>query len=313
MKKLVLPLLLLVSCLASAQVSYTYLFSTTPFNSTPSGGPLLQTIDSTITPVLVTMPITTCPDTPTISLTHFVTNAGFKAKAFFTGTYSVEMIFKFDELNGYNRIIDFSNSTSDYGIYTYGTCLNFYPSGSIGICPYAYDTINYKQLVITRNNVTKNMNVYLNDSLFTTFSDVTDYYVIGNAPGDSITFFKDDNVVINEASSGNVALIRIADYEFSAGQVDSSYHEFCDRITGIVALQQPAGIMIYPNPGNGNFKIDTPADATIEVFNDTGVKVIGIEINKGITSINLEKQAKGIYFVKVGWNKNHYTQKVVIE
>ena len=41
----------------------------------------------------VIIPSTTCPDTPSVDLTHFEMGSGFKAPAFFTETYSIEIIF----------------------------------------------------------------------------------------------------------------------------------------------------------------------------------------------------------------------------
>src|SRR4051812_20259004 len=97
-----------------AQQVWSYHFASAPFVSSPPGGAVLQPIDTITTPVTVMIPATTCPDTPTVVLSRFSRNGGFAAKSFFSSTYSVEMIFQFDDLSGYRRIIDFSNGTSDY-------------------------------------------------------------------------------------------------------------------------------------------------------------------------------------------------------
>jgi hypothetical protein len=285
----------------SAQESYTYLFGNAPFNSTSGGGPVIQTIGPSETPVAMTIPVTTCPQAPTINLTRFAHNSGFKAKAFFSDTYSIEMIFKFDELIGYNRIIDFSNSGSDAGIYTLSSCLNFYPNGNIGTCPDAFDTTNYKQVVITRNAANKEMKIYFNAELFSTFVDNSNHYVIGSAPNDSIKFFRDDNIVPNEASSGKVALIRMADYVLSDGEVTSSFNDFCARITSVDDADGYVGVSLYPNPGNGLLTIDhnASAGAQLSIFNMQGQEVHREMLEGSRTQIDLTAAQKGVYVYRI--------------
>lgn len=296
---LILSPLLITS--AFAQQTYTYLFSSTPFNSVPLGGPMLETIGVSNTPINAIMPASTCPDTPSINLTYFENNAGFKAKAFFTDNYSIEMIFKFQELTGYNRIIDFSNSASDYGIYTLSTCLNFYPYGNVGTCPGAFDTTNYKQIVITRNGISKEMNVYVNGTLFTSYVDAPNYYVIGAAPNDSIKFFRDDNAVPNEASSGHVALVRMCDYILSPADVDTSYNNFCNRITGIESPSNYFNINIYPNPAFDHLNIMLPntdfsKDINFTLINMIGQQAKSFQIKAESTDLKLSTISPGIYF-----------------
>jgi len=304
----------------NAQQAYTYLFSSSPFYSVPSGGPLLEKIGNSVTPVTVMIPYTTCADTPVIDLTTFEFNAGFKAKAFFTSTYSIEMIFKFDELNGYNRIIDFSNSGSDYGIYTLGDCLNFYPSGNIGTCPGAFDTNNYRQIVITRNDITKEMNVYVNGSLFTNHTDANNYYIMQAAPNDTVKFFRDDNAVPNEASPGRVALIRMADYELSALDVTNSFNDFCARITGIENIKQAGRFSVFPNPvvenitinaegmENGNYRF-VLSNSMGQVLKSEELKVENNTIQK---LFSVSALPAGIYFLTVG-NDNATTVKKIVK
>ena len=317
MRKTLLFIIIAAAFALSAfpQQCYTYLFSSTPFNSTPAGGPVLQTIGSTITPVMVMMPATTCPDTPFINLTHFVYDAGFKAKAFFTGTYSIEMIFKFDELSGYNRIIDFSNSISDYGIYTYDDCLNFYPTGNIGPCPGAFDTVNYKQIVITRDDSSKQMNVYVNGALFTNHKDSTDYYVIGSSPNDSIKFFRDDNDVSGEASSGNVALIRMADYVFSSGYVVTSYNDFCNRITGWAESDITPNIKIFPNPAKDKVVVTSTGcqNSALTLYNMLGAIVYHRMLVGPEDVIDVSGLPKGIYIIRVTGTSQEMQMKLIRE
>lgn len=287
---IVLAPLLFVIAGAQAQQSYYYYLSSAPYSSQPPGGPALQVFDSIVTPVVVQVPSTTCPNSPIINTTYFGFNSGFKAKAFFTETYSIEVIFRFKELNGYNRIIDFSNGLLDFGIYSLNSCLNFYPNGNIGPCP-AFDTTNFYQLVITRNGASRDMNVYVNGAVFTTFNDASDHYVVGNAPNDSIRFFRDDNVVPNEASNGNVAFIRMADYEFSNADVAASFGVFCNTITSLPEFE--SGIALYPNPASDWINVSGISKGTLEVYNILGEMVGKWDVSR--KKFDVRMLSPGIY------------------
>jgi hypothetical protein len=313
---------LLFSCISFntfAQQSYTYVFSSAPFTSDPPGGPTLQPIGTITTPVNVTIPATTCPDMPVIDLSHFGDNSGFKARAVFTGTYSIEVIFKFDQLNGYERIIDFSNGNSDNGIYTYADCLNFYPTGDVGPCPGAFDTVNYRQIVITRNGTTKDMNVYVNGELFTNHNDATDYYKIGAAPNDTIKFFRDDNVVSNEASSGNLAFIRMSDFELPPADVAQSFADFCFHITATDEIKNEVNVNISPNPVNRILNIqvshaDFSDDMKFDLVNVLEQNVLQIPIASELTSADLNNLTPGIYFYQVDSYQGVLTTgKIIVE
>ena len=296
-----------------AQNSYTYLFTSTPFTAIPSSGPVMQPIGTTTTPVFVTMPASTCPGMPVVKLTHFDVHSGFKAKAFFTGTYSIEMIFKFDQLTGYNRIIDFSNSLSDNGIYTLDDCFNLYPDGDVGLCPGAFDTTNYKQLVITRDNSTGQMNIYLNGTAFVNYHDSTNYYVIGAAPNDSIKFFKDDLDVPDEDWSGNVALIRMCDFVLNPAQINSSYNDFCTRISGIQEVDNTLEFNLYPNPSADNITIETSQKTNIEIQNVEGRTVKTINNVEKATIVDLSELSGGVYFIKAITEKGISVKKFIKE
>lgn len=316
MKRLLCSLVLLLGSLSLfAQESYTYLFSSTPFTSSPAGGPTLEAVGTTTTPVNVVIPSTTCPDTPSVDLTHFEMGSGFKAQAFFTETYSIEVIFQFDDLSGYQRIIDFSNSLSDNGIYTYGDCLNFYPTGNIGPCPGAFDLVNYKQLVLTRDGATDTMKVYFNGSLFTTFHDGANHYTISSAPNDSIKFFLDDIVVAGEEQAGNVALIRLADFVFSPAAVTTSFNDFCTRITGMEGPVEANEIAIYPNPATGNFTIEsTGIINSIEIYDMLGKRVFAqSNIHQRSIALDPAISSKGIYLVHIYCGDKTYTREIVIQ
>jgi hypothetical protein len=130
-------------------------------------------------------------------------------------------------LSGYQRIIDFKNSTTDRGMYTLNNCLNFYPNGNVGTCPFFVANTNYL-ITIVRDGATKLMNVYVNGLLFVTnYNDAADDYVPAT-PTTSILFFRDDNAVVCEDRDGTVKFISLKPATSTAAEVTDTWTNICD-------------------------------------------------------------------------------------
>ena len=101
-------------------------------------------------------------------------------------SYTVQMYLKVTNFNSfYTRIIDLSNGVADNGIYftkvgvpapARDRCLNFYPNGNFGICPFFNDT-TYYLLTFTRDSVSRIIDIYVNNQLFTSFNDLANFYI----------------------------------------------------------------------------------------------------------------------------------------
>ena len=165
---------------------------------------------------------------------HNNINWGLKylnTKGVIAKTYTVQMYIKVTNFNMfYTRIIDFSNGTADNGIYftNYNTpppndnrCLNFYPYGNYGPCPF-FNNHTYYLLTITRNDQTKKIEIYVNDDLFTTYLDVDDFYT--SVAGRPVLLFRDDPVGFAcEDGEANFAYLSFANYYSSQSDVSSVY------------------------------------------------------------------------------------------
>ncbi len=83
---------------------------------------------------------------------------------------------------------------------------------------------------------------------------------------------------------------------------------------GINELDANSGIRIYPNPGNGNFRLllDNTSEKVInvEIYDNTGKLVSEYRKNVELFSI---KQAAGIFHLKITTNKRVINNKIVIE
>ena len=144
--------------------------------------------------------------------------------------YTIEFLFKFTSVpyqRSWQRVINFKNSTSDLGLYTFGSGSNY----NLQMYTQNTGTTNmagpntWLHLFVTRDSVTNVMNVYLNDSLQITFTDNLSAGVFIS----DLILFKDDNVVPNEESAGTIDYLRIFDQPLTKAQ-----------ITYIVNIAQPA-------------------------------------------------------------------------
>lgn len=146
--------------------------------------------------------------------------------SYITNSYSINVFFKFNTIGGWSRIIDFSNSTSDAGIYLLNDCLNFYPNGNVGTCPYFVANLWYL-FTLVRSGATGVISCYVNGTLFGSYNDSgTNLY----RPATSTTpiiFFRDDNVVTCETQPGCVNYLNITSAEMTPLQVNNLWLTIC--------------------------------------------------------------------------------------
>ncbi|MEP7106904.1 MAG: gliding motility-associated C-terminal domain-containing protein [Ferruginibacter sp.] len=147
-------------------------------------------------------------------------------------TYTVQLYLRVTNFNSYyTRIIDFSNGVADDGIYftNYNTpppatnrCLNFYPNGNFGVCPF-FDSNTWYLLTFTRNDLTKKIDIYVNDQLFTSYNDSADFYV--GTKGKPVHIFRDDPVGFAcEDGEANFAYLSFTNFYSTQSDVSLVYN-----------------------------------------------------------------------------------------
>ncbi len=215
-----------------AQPLHEYFFNNT-LNS-PVGPALTQTLGSAGCPgsagAFSTQTLTIVSGSCGVA-TAFCFNQGAGLKypnpSYITNQYTIHLFFKFNTLTGYSRVIDFSNSVSDNGIYLLNTCLNFYPSGNVGTCPF-FAANTYYLYTFVRNSA-GTVTAYVNGTLFTTYNDVSNYYVCATNTS-PITFFRDDNTVPCESKAGCIKYASISSATSTAAQVATVWTNICSVV-----------------------------------------------------------------------------------
>jgi len=128
--------------------------------------------------------------------------------------YSIEVLFRFDLLDGYRKVIDFKNGSADDGLYVLDGCLTFFPKEQDALTKIGSDS--YVQIVLTRD-VADRVVGYVDGLRQFAFNDRGGIAKIGGS--DSLRFFVDDVTTTREWSSGAVSQIRLFDQALTANEV----------------------------------------------------------------------------------------------
>lgn len=231
-QKFCLTCILFLSAFCLRAQTHEYLFNNS-FNEASANGPALTEILScgaaagSFTTQLLTTSEGTCGTTPR---QVFAFNEGgglsYDNQSFITGSYSIHIFFEFNLLSGYQRIIDFKNSTTDRGMYTLSNCLNFYSNGNVGTCPF-FVADTYYLISIIRDASTNLVNVYVNGQPFVTnYNDAAGDYNPASATS-PILFFRDDNAVACEDRDGTVKYISLKNSVSTPAEVLAVFNNIC--------------------------------------------------------------------------------------
>lgn len=175
-----------------------------------------------------------------------------------TGQYSINLFFKFNALGGWSRVIDFSNGTADAGFYLLNNCLNFYPNGNVGTCPFFQPGIFYL-FTFVRDGNTNVISVYVNGTLFGSYTDVGNIYRPATATT-PVIFFRDDAVVSCEDKAGCIKYASVSSGLLTAAQVDSIWQNIC-----IIATDQCKAKISYDGSPFSS-EVSSPQPVTFEGY-----------------------------------------------
>jgi Concanavalin A-like lectin/glucanases superfamily len=128
--------------------------------------------------------------------------------------YTIEILFRFDLVAGYRKIIDFSDGAADAGLYLLDGCLTFFPKERDALTRIGPDT--YVQVVLTRDAADRVVG-YVDGVHQFAFHDRGGLAEVGGSDG--LRFFSDDARTDGEYSSGAVSQIRLFDLALTANEV----------------------------------------------------------------------------------------------
>jgi RHS repeat-associated protein len=121
-------------------------------------------------------------------------------------SYTIVMLFRFESVSGWTKLLDYNNGTNDRGLYVRGGSLNFYPLGVSGQ-PNTIAPNIWTEVRLTRA-ADKTVTAYVNGVQHFQFVDTSDDTLVSNA--NTLRFFIDDRNG-GENSAGAVANIKIYD------------------------------------------------------------------------------------------------------
>ena len=160
-----------------------------------------------------------------------------------SNAYTLVVLFKFDNVTGWRRLVDPKNAVGDNGLYVLNGGLNFYPgSGTSAVC---ITNNTWHQVVLTRD-LAGQVAVYADGIVRLNYNDAASGYGVVNA-ANVLRFFKDDG---SEESAGSVSRIRLITCALSPAEVAG-----LDRGAGGIVLSDWALTPL----GQHIFKITGPA------------------------------------------------------
>lgn len=236
---------------------------------------------------------------------------------FLDSTYSIELYFVFDILDGWKRVIDWKNRTSDYGAYVFNGELNFYPYEYSGTAPVVAGEYTY--YVVTRDGLTKNLTIYTDAKVEIHFTDAYNDGVIDTAH--VLNFFIDDLATPDEASSGAVALLNLYNYVLDSTSIKHKFDSLQGQLFSIGKIgNKKVPVWVYPNPASDKVNInlgqfDPNGQVNISLINSTGSVVYNRPYPAGSSyriDLNSLTLPDGIYMVRAESPTEIYCQKFII-
>jgi hypothetical protein len=156
----------------------------------------------------------------------FKANQGLQLREKLGADYTIDLVFHFDALNSWRKIVDFSDLKVDAGFYVYGSGLDFYGiAGTSGTLSAGQDT----RLTLSRS-ADAVLRIYQDGKLIMSKKDTVPYSDLTNT---DVNFFRDDRGG-SEAGAGAVDFIHIYDNALSAAEVNRLVNPAPEPASGLL-------------------------------------------------------------------------------
>ncbi len=118
-------------------------------------------------------------------------------------TYTVDILFEFDDTSSYNRIMSFGPNTVDRGLYVYNGGVNLYPHRDPSTPDVVVTPDTWARVRVTRNGRTKLVKVFVDGDKIHQYKDTKNLYRLRD--GVSVLFVDDGG----EHATGSVASVKL--------------------------------------------------------------------------------------------------------
>lgn len=196
---------------------------------------------------------------------------------------------QFYKLYDFNSIVSDTWEVAGWNDYYY-----YYPCDSIG--ELQVDSVN--TFVINADTL---------KGMYVRHKDTSDWYIYGlivERIGSLSYMFPEPNCMVDNYEGGALRCY----YDSTFGLFKTSDIQ-CDYIIGIENINTVNKINIYPNPTTGKISVEAEEIERIEVMDLQGKEVY----TDNEKEIDLSKNSKGIYIIKVTSKKGVAVQKIVLE
>lgn len=226
--------------------------------------------------------------------------------AFTEENYSIEVIFKFSEVNGYRKVIDFKNQSEDYGLY-FNNQVRIYSSGNYGTTNLYGDTTYTLLFVRDGSDSTLYAYLQLGDTLSMEslgHDDYNDTFIPALIGGNRVfNFFMDDSSTISEFSRF-VSVDRIRIWN---GIADLSALLGTEEIQGSTTT-----VNIFPNPADHflNIQFEEEQQGILEITDLTGKLVYQSALPPTRnTQLDISSFTQGVYILNINGYRKPFIKK----
>ncbi|MCA0233780.1 MAG: OmpA family protein [Bacteroidetes bacterium] len=205
------------------------------------------------------------------------------ANGFLSGSYTIEIYFRFTTLDSWKRVIDFKNRKSDNGCYIFYGKLNFYNFATGTKAP--VNPNEYTHYVVARDARTNQLKMYVDGESKVEFTDRFSQGIIDE--DGMLNFFFDDLIVKDEASDGAVAMIKLYDYVVDPASIKRDFQLLEEKISQPLVVNTPTPVTPQPVVSPPLPK-ETPKENTPEpAKNYTSLDNKNVSVGKAIVLQNL--------------------------
>lgn len=211
------------------------------------------------------------------------------------GSYTIELYFKLDTINGYKKIIDYDSLSVDPGFYNQNGKLVMYnkftsADSLVGEGVYQY-------VAVTRDGSSKKIYVYHNNKVVGSLNDTAGQYTTGT--DNMLIFFRDDNGTGGEQSSGSVAMIQISNYVMDSTTIKGRFTNI-KKILGVEeSVLSDNGVKVFPNPAGDFVTVGIPVGATFKLIDQLGRVCRSGYLPAGNNQVSLTGLPRGIYLLSL--------------